>query len=142
MSWWPVPDSEHDLTGDGPADAIEGALLDLARSREAAGQPKPSLPELMRAIELAVGAHRDRIADAPETIHVSNRDGLRAEADAPRDLVDAVTAAVEGVAAKFERGQERLPRLAEVLYTFTFTLGVPESILRPPIPDRIKLTLA
>jgi hypothetical protein len=134
MSWWDVPDTADDVTGDGPVDAVDEVLTSL--------QQKPSLAELMRALELAIKAKRDRIADVPATVAIGLKSGEPAANDAPPELVDALQRAVEGIADSFDHHLERKPRVVEVVYTFTFSLGgEPEGVLRPPYPEHIVLTI-
>ncbi len=140
MSWWPLPDDEDNVTGDGPADAVDGALLNLAESRKGKQEQLPTLEELLRAIELALSQQSAKVQDAPAALHISTRLGVNAAPDAPEDLIHAIKEAITGIAASFERDLSRLPRLVEVLYTFTFALGgEPETMLRQPLPRRIDL---
>jgi hypothetical protein len=142
MSWWKVPDSIDDLTGDGPADAVDEALLGLAEARERAGADKPSLPELLAALAAALSARRDRIDGLPARFRVSTRDGLEAAGAVPADLSDAVGRALDGIIAEFRQDWRRLPRPGEALYTFTFALGgQPESMLRGPLPKATLLEM-
>jgi hypothetical protein len=143
MSWWNVPDSHGDVTGDAPADAVDGALLGLAEARAGAGASKPSLPELLCALERTLAERRDLFEGLPSDFRVATRDGVAAAGEAPADLVEAVGQALEGIAGVFRADWQRPPRPAEALYPFTFALGgQPESILRPPFPKPIVIVLS
>jgi hypothetical protein len=142
MSWWKVPDSIDDLTGDGPADAVDEALLGLAEARSRAGEDKPSLPDLLSALSAALSARRDHIDGLPARFRVSARDGTEAAGAVQADLGDAAGRALDGIIAEFRQDRKRLPRPREILYTFTFALGgQPESLLRGPLPKTIVLEL-
>jgi hypothetical protein len=133
MSWWNLPDIPDHVTGDGPADSVDQALLALPQ--------KPSLAELLRGLELALVAKRAHLAELPDAVTLATCTGERAAPEAPAHLTAALECALEGIAEAFQRDQQRLPRLAEVLYTFTFALGgEPQTVLRPPFPKRIVLT--
>jgi hypothetical protein len=134
MSWWPVPDTPEDITGDSPTDAVDEALTSL--------QHKPSINELLRSLELAIESRRSRISDVPAKVSLGLRSGETPSPEAPPELTAALERAIEGIAESFATDFARLPRLLEVVYTFTFSLGgEPESVLRAPIPKRIDLTV-
>jgi hypothetical protein len=144
MSWWPLPGAPESFMGDAAADAVDGPLLGLAAARDRAGQPKPSVAELARALQdaLAVGhfaAAADGTAAAASAAGGMRRsDGMPAADRAADDLVAAVAQALAGLRSAYGAAFDRPPRRAEVLYAFTFALGGrPELLVRPPIPQPI-----
>ena len=142
MSWWKVPDSADDVTGDGSVDAVDAALLGLAEARTRDGRALPSLPELLAALTGALAAQRELVNGLPEQPRVTTRDGIEEAVAVPADLADAVARAVAGIAEEFRNDRGRRPRPAEVLYTFTFALGgEPDSVLRGPFAQKIVLVL-
>lgn len=142
MSWWNIPDSTSDVTGDGPADAVDEALLGLADARHASQTEKPTLPELLRAVTEALSSRRELVEDLPAAFRIVTRDGIEAANTAPPDLKDAVGRALEGIAAAFRSDQQRPPRPAEVLYAFTFALGGdPKNYLSGSFPNYVVLKL-
>lgn len=140
MSWWPLPDSPDDVTGDAPADAVDGALLALVAARARAGLPKPTLAQIACALDAACRSAPGLFADAvqAEAKVVAVRD-VDSATDAPADLRDAVAGALAGLAAAYWRAFERAPRLAEALYAFTFAFGgQPQTLASGPLPQRVR----
>jgi hypothetical protein len=91
---------------------------------------------------MTLAQHSDLVENPPASPHIVNRDGLPAADDAPEDLREAVHRAISGIVECFQEEEERLPRVAEVLYTFTFALGgAPHTVLRPPFPARIGVVM-
>jgi hypothetical protein len=124
VSWWPIPDSPGDVTGDAAVDAVDAALFALVCAREGAG--KPSLGEIARALSDALAPARVGLAE-----------GETADS-APEDVARAVQEALSGLTAAYERAFDRPPRLTETLYTFTFAFGgQPEAFVRGPLPAGI-----
>lgn len=123
MSWW---DSGDDVIGDGPADALTGALVSVARDRERRGQSKPTLEELLAAFAGALrkidgGARYDfaRLAARPESAAAITATGER-PAD---DLLAALSDAFDRIIVEYQRRFNRPPRLNELLLTLSFVLG-------------------
>lgn len=132
MSWWPLPDSEEDLTGDAPADWVSAAL------GPAVAQQKPRLEELAAALEQALRAHPELLGD-PDRLQGRR---IEPQGEAPASLRRAVEDALARLHSEYQRVHGRAPRVAEVLYTFTFVLnGEPSAWLREPPPGDIVLRL-
>jgi hypothetical protein len=137
MSWWPVPDSQSDLIGDAPADAVDGALARLLEARAQAGAPPPTLGEVARALGDALRAARALFADGA-TVRRVYVPGVEPAAAAPLDLQGALAQALGELCAAYRRALERPPRVREALYTFTFCFGGrPETLVSGPRPARI-----
>lgn len=142
MSWWNIPDSIDDVTGDAPADAVDAALLGLAEARKRSGNENPSLPELLRALTDALSKRRDLVENLPAEFTVTTKEGVEAAAKAPDDLSRAVEQALEGIAGAYTSYYQRKPRPAEILYAFTFVLNSDlNSVLSGSFPTYVVIQL-
>ena len=135
MSWWPLPDSEEDVTGDAPADWVSAALGPVVAQR------KPRLEELTAALEQVLRAHAEQLED-PDRLKgqqvVPRSEGV----EPPAPLVQAVEAALASLHTEYQRVHGRAPRVAEVLYTFTFVLDAePPMWVQAPPPEGVSLRL-
>jgi hypothetical protein len=135
MSWWPLPDSEEDVTGDAPADWVSAALEPVVAQR------KPRLEELTAALEQVLRAHPEQLGD-PGRLKGGQVVPRSGGGQAPAPLVKAVEAALASLHSEYQRVHGRAPRVAEVLYTFTFVLdGEPAMWVQEPPPEGIALRL-
>src|SRR5678815_1687626 len=126
MSWWTTRDRPDDLTGDMPADAAADLLAPMR-----ALDPKPSLDELLDALEAALVAASPR----PYTGELGDRH--LAASKVPRnpgpakpELVALLAARIGEIAEPYRIDYQRLPRLEEYVYTIAFAMG-PEYIRDP-----------
>ena len=115
MSWWDTP--EGFVLGDGPADAVQSTLQDLAARREGEGKPRPTLAELIAAAGAALGPPElvARMEDGPD---VRATDG-----PPPEDLAAALAKAFQEIAEEYRTSQKREPKREEILETLLFILG-------------------
>ncbi|HKP39140.1 MAG TPA: hypothetical protein VJT71_19935 [Pyrinomonadaceae bacterium] len=133
MGWWGTGYGD-DIIGDGPADTVMQALKDIAGYREERGREKPTLPEVLDAVLLALLGNSEKYLDGEGELTVKR---LIAKLDTPPtevsssedpilnpELVTPFQGAFEAIASEYEDTElERKPRLSELLTTIAFVLG-------------------
>jgi len=110
MSWWNLPGSESEWTGDTPADLAAMALAPLAEVT-----PKPTADQLLDAIELVLRAD---LADRGLEWRARPRQRSTAREELVTLFGDAATKIGEAYLDEFKRE----PTSNELLYTLGFEL--------------------
>jgi hypothetical protein len=122
VSWWPIPGTRDQYTGDPAADAIDRSLQGLAGQRV----EKPTLAQVSGALGAELG----------ERVHVR---GIEPARKVPDDVMKAIRSALRDLRSAYRDEFGRPPTTNEVLYTFTFSFGgMPDSLVSgalPPIID-------
>jgi hypothetical protein len=118
------------MVGDVPADRVVDGLKELARRGQAEGRGKPTLPDLMAALESAL---RSRNGSLDRIVAVTSQGEVTARALDDRYLDAGVEKTVVAVEAAYQDGIQRAPKLEEIVETFLFVLGFePERCLSIP----------
>ena len=144
MSWWDVGGNGDDVIGDQPADIMGVALARFAAMREAQGQPKPTLQEVVDAVAaLAEQTWGSPPAAAPYRIVVVREPGPDVRSDVAAQTSDdplmaTLRHAFEEIGAAYQLRWERAPRLREILETlFMVLVAYPEAYLSDAEGQRI-----
>jgi hypothetical protein len=118
MWWWPTDDAEGEITGDMPADAAADLLAPM-KARE----PKPSLDELLDALEAALAAAAPRpYTGELGTRHLGSTKLPRTPGPANPELVELLAKGIAWIAEPYQTDFQRLPTIAEYVYTVAFAL--------------------
>jgi hypothetical protein len=132
MGWFRTGNGD-DVIGDMAADIIGTVLTDYV-----AGGSKPSLSQVLNALEVTLRGHEARFLDqttAAGSIGRLVRRGSEplAEASAPAALIDAAGDMMDRLTRVYEDTCERKPRLTEVLASLIFAFqGEGASVLADP----------
>src|SRR3954469_22430900 len=128
MGWWDT-DTQGDVAGDLPADAIDEALAQYA----ARGQHrrKPSLRALLDALAGVLRESAGELLSDPRT--AGSLRGITARgariapgepAEPDRELTEMLRAVVGDISGAYVDAMDRKPRLREVIANFSFVLSV------------------
>jgi hypothetical protein len=124
MSWWETG-KERLLIGDVPADRIGSGLQNLAGARRKEQLAAPTLPQLLSALEHALGPK------APGRVIAETSRGT-VHAGGPKDpfLEGEIETIVRAVNEAYEVERERQATPEEILANFDFVVGsAPETFL-------------
>ncbi|MEO8550053.1 MAG: hypothetical protein ABI678_08765 [Kofleriaceae bacterium] len=114
MSWWSLPDTTAEWTGDTPADDASILLAPLQRM-----SPKPTVDEVLDALEVIL---RDStlVVDQPlgeRTLHIRERP--RRSMPARDSLVKTLRVGIPQLVASYRDELKRAPTLRELVYSIS-----------------------
>ncbi len=140
MGWWETGNGD-DVSGDGPADSVTGALITIAEACQEKNIQRPTLMQLLNGIVAALRPRPEVYLSDGEGISIgrlvakleSHPYEVSVKEFTPTDewLVIPLRYAFEEIAVEYQDSEvERKPRLSELLAAFAFVLGYePEKYL-------------
>jgi hypothetical protein len=124
MSWWETG-KDRLMIGDVPADRIGSGLRNITAAKHHEGAAAPTLPQLLSALEDALGPK------APGRVIAETSRGM-VHAGGPKDsgLTSEIEKIVRAVNEAYEVERERQAKPEEILANFDFVVGsAPETFL-------------
>lgn len=145
MGWWAIGNGD-DIIGDGPADIMTEAFIDIVSRYGKGRSPVLTLQEmldvLMAALRLnpeSIVADADNVAQMRVIAYVEKESGRISNSASPipdENLLRLVYNAFEKIAIEYqESGLKRKPRISELMATIDFVLGYRDESYKSIVDD-------